>query len=57
VAELDQLPPNAVEEKVVVEPAQIACVPLSVPAVAGAVTAMLPLAVPVPPVQPVKVTV
>jgi hypothetical protein len=56
-AELDQLPPVTVEVKIVDEPAQIACGPLSVPAVAGAVTAMLPLAVPVPPVQPVKVTV
>jgi hypothetical protein len=44
-AELDQLPPNAEEEKVVVEPAQIACVPLSVPAVAGAVTVTMAVAV------------
>jgi hypothetical protein len=44
-AELDQLPPDTVEEKVVVEPAQIACVPLRVPALAGAVTVTVAVAV------------
>jgi hypothetical protein len=43
--ELDQLPPDTVEEKFVVVPAQIACVPLSVPAVAGAVTVTVLVAV------------
>jgi hypothetical protein len=42
---LDQLPPVTVEEKIVVEPTQIACVPLSVPAVAGAVTVTVLVAV------------
>jgi hypothetical protein len=35
---LDQLPPVTVDAKVVVPATQIACVPLMVPALAGAVT-------------------
>ena len=54
---LDQLPPDTVEVNVVVPPTQIPCVPLRVPADAGLVTVMVPLAVLVPPVHPVKVTV
>ena len=57
VALLDQLPPVTVEAKVVVPATQIACVPLRVPALAGAVTVRVPLAVLVPPVQPLRVTV
>ena len=57
VALLDQLPPDTVEVNVVVPPTQIPCVPLRVPADAGLVTVMVPLAVLVPPVHPVKVTV
>jgi hypothetical protein len=38
VALLDQLPPDTVEVNVVVPPTQIPCVPLMVPADAGAVT-------------------
>ena len=54
---LDQLPPVTVEAKVVVPATQIACVPLRVPALAGAVTVSVPLAVLVPPVHPLRVTV
>ena len=57
VALLDQLPPDTVEVNVVVPPIQIPCVPLMVPADAGLVTVMVPLAVPVPPVHPLRVTV
>jgi hypothetical protein len=57
VALLDQLPPDTVEVNVVVPPIQIPCVPLRVPADGGLVTVMVPLAVPVPPVHPLRVTV
>ena len=57
VALLDQLPPDTVEVNVVVPPTQTPCVPLMVPADAGLVTVMVPLAVPVPPVHPLRVTV
>ena len=45
VALLDQLPPDTVEVNVVVTPTQIACVPLRVPADAGAVTITVLVAV------------
>jgi hypothetical protein len=55
--ELDQLPPDTVEEKFVVVPAQIACVPLSVPAVPGAVTVTEAVAVALLTQPPVPATV
>ena len=57
VALLDHVPPITVDAKVVVPVTQMLCVPLSVPADGGAVTVMVPLAMLVPPVHPVKVTV
>ena len=57
VALLDQLPPDTVEVNVVVPPTQIPCVPLRVPADGGLVTVMVPLAVTVPPVHPLRATV
>ena len=53
---LDQLPPLTEEVNVVVPAIQMLCVPLRFPAEGGAVTVMVPLAVLVPPVHPVKVT-
>ena len=57
VALLDQLPPLTVEANVVVPAIQMFCVPLRVPAEVGAATVIVPVAVLVPPVHPVKVTV
>ena len=54
---LDQLPPLTVEANVVVPLTQMLCVPLRVPAEAGAATVIVPVAVLVPPVHPLKVTV
>jgi hypothetical protein len=54
---LDQLPPLTVEANVVEPFVQISWVPLRVPAVVGAATVIVPVAVLVPPVHPVKVTV
>ena len=54
---LDQLPPLTVEANVVVPFVHISWVPLSVPAEAGAATVIVPVAVLVPPVHPLKVTV
>jgi len=54
---LDQLPPLTVEANVVVLFIQMLCVPLRVPAEVGAATVIVPVAVLVPPVHPVKVTV
>ena len=54
---LDQTPPDIVEPKIVVPFKQTTCVPLSVPAEVGAATVIVPVAVLVPPVHPVKVTV
>ena len=45
VSLLDQLPPDTVEVNVVVPPTQITCVPLMVPADAGAVTVTVLVAV------------
>jgi len=56
VALLDQLPPLTVEVNVVVPAIQMLCIPLSVPAEVGAATVIVPVAVLVPPVHPVKVT-
>jgi hypothetical protein len=58
VAPLDHVPPDVVEENVVVPATQMAWVPLNVPAEGGTVRVMVPVAVVVPPVQPVvRVTV
>jgi len=54
---LDQLPPGCIEVNVVVPFTQMFCVPLSVPAEVGAATVIVPVAVLVPPVHPLKVTV
>ena len=45
VSLLDQLPPDTVEVNVVLPPTQIPCVPLRVPADAGAVTITVLVAV------------
>ena len=57
VALLDQIPPLTVDAKAVVPVTQMLCVPLRVPAEAGAATVIVPVAVLVPPVHPLKVTV